>query len=156
MSDLRAGRRRTLAAGLPLEHDGRALETEPGSQTSLEVTYIIRLSISRIVHEKGEGRRARPGLGCAGGAEAEGLSVREDGRCWEWTLRREQGPCPSYAPLRASFLSGGLAFNAGADAVIGTNVVWTGNDSSVESRTAGTADTSGRSRRRRCVPLRAR
>jgi len=39
---------------------------------------------------------------------------------------------PSEARL-ASFLSGGPAFNAGAGAVIGTNVVWSGNDVSVES-----------------------
>ena len=39
---------------------------------------------------------------------------------------------PSEARL-ASFLSGGPAFNAGAGAVVGTNVVWSGNDVSFES-----------------------
>src|SRR5689334_7469765 len=53
----------SLLASLPVQHDRNALEAEPLPQTTLQVTYIILDSISRIVHIKSEGRRLDRGLG---------------------------------------------------------------------------------------------
>src|SRR5215204_2002698 len=77
--------RAALVARLPFEQDGSPLEAERLAQTPLQVTYIIRPAISRIVHKQGECGRPGPGL-----SRVVELEVLPGSRGWRLDLSQDR------------------------------------------------------------------